>query len=181
MARAQGDRVRGDVLAGAAQVLAAPRLGRDADARRALRAVAFQHQDLLDRNHGVETVRHARAGHDLAGFATRDARGVAGGLFALDREFAAGGDRVSIGAQCETVHRRVVERRQRHRRDHVFGEHAPRASASAMRSAGNTFDAARMRAMASPMPITPVPGSVMRFLFRAHAVGMAPQALLPPS
>ena len=27
VARAQGDRVRGDVLAGAAQVLAAPRLG----------------------------------------------------------------------------------------------------------------------------------------------------------
>jgi hypothetical protein len=118
------ERAGGQVLARAAQVLARGDLAFDADPRRALGGVALQHDDFFDRNDGVVTVGHARAGHDLAGFATRRACGIAGGLFAFDGECAPGCDRGTLRAQGETVHRRVVERRQRHRRDDIFRKHA---------------------------------------------------------
>ena len=79
-----------------------------------------------------------------------------------------------LARNAETVHRRVVERRQRHRRDHVFGEHAPARVGE--RDAFGRQHVRRGADARDGFADADHAGSRVgnAFLFRAHAVGMAP-------
>ncbi len=112
-----------DVLTGAADVLSG--LGGRADRDGVRRAVGG-----LDRNHSGGTGRDRRTRHDpvcRTGF-QRQQIGAAGGDVLGDRQqhrlFGAGPGDI-VGNDRVAVHGRVVEARQRQRRQHLLGQHQP--------------------------------------------------------
>ncbi len=66
--------------------------------------LTFKHRALLHRHHGIQAIRHARAGHDAARIIRLSGRAIACGLLGLHRQHSALG-KTLLPTQREAVHR----------------------------------------------------------------------------
>ena len=105
----------------------------------------------LHRHHRVGARRQRCSGHDLPGGRVVLRRGLSGGDARADLPHLRRGIRPSGRDQRNAIQRRVVERRQRHRADHLVGKHATDGIAG-----GTGLHAQPVRAAAQPLHRLPV-------------------------